>query len=279
MKKKTIDTLIEDIYEVLETGVDMTDDEVDDLGRMLGEAVRHSLRRENKATLRMSMIGQPCNRKLYYEINNPEEKEPFKGPQFMKFLTGHLLEEVVLWLAEKSGHTVTGRQDEMEIAGIKGHRDAVIDGMTTDAKSASTYSFQKFKEHRLGEDDPFGYMTQLNSYVEAGKDDPLVTVKDEGAFLVIDKTLGNICLDRYKKSSFPVEKLYEYKKDMVNRPEPPSRGFEPIPEGKSGNMKLGVNCSYCDFKNKCYPNLRTFVYAKGPVFLTSVKKEPNVPEV
>lgn len=277
--KKSIDSLVSDIYKVLETGVDMTDDEVDDLGRMLGEAVRHSLRRENKATLRMSMIGQPCNRKLYYEINNPEEKEPFKGPQFMKFLTGHLLEEVVLWLAEKSGHTVVGRQDEMEIAGVKGHRDAVIDGMTTDAKSASTYSFQKFKEHRLGEDDPFGYMTQLNSYVEAGKDDPLVTIKDEGAFLVIDKTLGNICLDRYKKSSFPVEKLYEYKKDMVNRPEPPSRGFEPIPEGKSGNMKLGVNCSYCDFRKKCYPGLRTFLYAKSPVFLTTVKKEPNVPEV
>lgn len=278
MVKKSIDTLVEDVYELLETGVDMTDDEVDDLGRMLGEAVRHSLRREHKPTLRMSMIGQPCNRKLYYEINHPEDKQPLKGPQYMKFLTGHILEEILLWLVEKAGHSVEGRQDEMEISGIKGHRDAVVDGMTIDVKSASTYSFQKFKEHRLAEDDPFGYMTQLQSYIEAGQDDPKVKIKDEGAFLVIDKTLGNICLDRYKKASFPLDKLYDYKKDVVSRPEPPARGFEDIPEGKSGNRKLGVNCSYCDFKNKCYPNLRTFLYAKGPVFLTKVVKEPNVPE-
>jgi hypothetical protein len=62
--------------------------------------------------------------------------------------------------------------------------------------------------------------------------------------------------------------------DMVDATEP-ARTFEPIPEGKSGNMKLGLNCSYCGYKTHCHPGLRTFAYARGPVFLTDVIREPK----
>lgn len=235
--------------------------------------------RQNKATLRMSNIGTPCNRKLWYTVNEPDEKEELSGEVRMKFLFGHILEEVLLFLAELSGHRVEGRQDEQDILGIKGHRDAVIDGVLVDVKSASTYSFKKFEEGKLADDDAFGYIDQIQSYLHCAQDDPIVTDKDRCAFFVVDKTLGNMCLDIHKRSSFPREKVVEYKKEMVARPEPPARGFDPIPEGKSGNMKLGVQCSYCDFKNRCYPELRTFLYANRPVFLTTVKREPNVPEL
>jgi hypothetical protein len=162
---------------------------------------------------------------------------------------------------------------------VKGHRDAVIDGVVVDVKSASTYSFKKFEDHGLAQNDPFGYMDQIQSYLHAGQTDDRVTDKDRAAFLVVDKTLGNLCLDVYPKQSFPIEKLYQYKKELMKRGEAPPRAFDPVPEGKSGNMKLPLNCSYCDFKNRCHSNLRTFLYAKGPVFLTTVKKEPDVPEL
>src|SRR5690606_2827659 len=157
--------------------------------------------------------------------------------------------------------------------------DAVIDGMLVDVKSASTYSFNKFKNHELEENDPFGYIDQLQSYLHTAQDDPIVTIKDRAGFLVIDKTLGHICLDIHKKKDFPIEKLYEYKKEMVSREEPPARRYDPEPEGKSGNLKLGLQCSYCDFKRTCFPTLRTFLYSNKPVHLVHVEREPKVPEL
>ena len=71
----------------------------------------------------------------------------------------------------------------LAVHGIKGHRDAVIDGITIDVKSASRYGMQKFKDISYRDDDPYGYISQLSSYVYAGKDDPLVTDKRRVPFL------------------------------------------------------------------------------------------------
>lgn len=285
MTQKTIETLPEDILNVLRDGIDPSSVSPDSwarLGVSLSDLVRQSLTREppkEKGTLRMSSIGQPCNRRLWYQVNTPNDGERLEGSTRLKFLYGHILEELLLFFAELAGHKVEGRQDTLVIAGIEGHRDAIIDGTTVDAKSASTYSFKKFKEHGLAKDDPFGYLDQIEGYRKAGEDDPLVTDKDRAAFLVVDKTLGNICIDIHDRQSFPIEKAFEYKKEVVSRDEPPARGFEDIPDGKSGNRKLGVNCGYCDFRHKCWPDLRVFNYAGKPVHLTVVKREPNVPEL
>lgn len=281
----SVDTLVEDIYRVLSEGVDESDlseEAVLNLGVSIADHVRQALskkERERKPYIRISNVGQPCNRKLYYEINNPDDKEELQPSARLKFLFGHILEDLLLYLAEVSGHKVEGRQDEIELAGVKGHRDAIIDGTIIDVKSASTYSFKKFENHELASNDPFGYLTQIESYRRAGESDDRVTDKERCGFFVVDKTLGNLCLDFYGKQSFPVEKLIEYKKDMVSKPEPPSRGFQDEPEGKSGNRKLGLNCSYCDFKNLCWPGLKTYAYSRGPVFLTKVVKEPKVDQV
>lgn len=276
---KEIETLIPDIYELLETGVDATEEEIHSLGQDISRAIFQSLgKREEKRTLRMSNIGTPCSRKLWYSVNGVQG-EKLSGPARLKFAFGHILEELLFFLAEKSGHKVEGRQDEQEIAGIKGHRDGVIDGVLVDAKSASSYSFKKFAEHKLSEDDPFGYRDQLQSYLHSGQSDEKVLDKTRAAFFVVDKTLGNLCLDFHKKETFPLENLYEYKKEMVSKAEPPARKYSPEPDGKSGNMKLPMPCSYCDFKRVCHEGLRTFLYANKPVFLTEVKREPNVPEV
>lgn len=282
---KTIETLVEDVYGILRDGVDssdLSDDALTTLGVSIASHVRSALskeERQRKATLRMSNIGQPCNRKLYYEVNSPEDKEELPPNARLKFLFGHILEDILLFLAETSGHKVEGRQDEVSIEEVLGHRDAIIDGTTIDVKSASTYSFKKFENHELSGNDPFGYLTQIESYRRTGESDDRVTDKERCGFFVVDKTLGNLCLDLYQKQSFPIDQLYRYKKEMVDRPEPPSRGFEDIPDGKSGNRKLGINCSYCDFKNKCWPDLKTYAYAKGPVFLTKVVREPKVDAV
>lgn len=296
MASKTIETLVSDIEEVLLNGIMDSDDAERSLDSFLG-SLRDTIKSKyfvvdrqpdrdgeesgqpRKGTLRMSNIGTPCNRKLYYSVNNPEEAAPLTPEAKMKFFFGDILEELLLFLAEVSGHKVEGRQDEVYIEGIRGRRDAIIDGVLIDVKSASTNSFKKFKNHELEKDDPFGYIDQINSYLHASESDPLITDHSRAGFLAIDKQLGHICLDFYDKSSFPYDELFRFKKDMVNMDEPPARGFHPEPDGKSGNMKLGVNCSYCDFKKKCWPSMRTFLYSNRPVHLVHVERPPNVPEL
>lgn len=236
-----------------------------------------------KGSLRMSNIGKPCERQLWYSIHEEGEGEKLHPSAHLKFLYGDLLEDLLLSLAVAAGHTVEGHQDVMKVKGIKGHRDAVIDGVTVDVKSASSYSFKKFESNLLREEgnDGFGYIQQLSSYVYAAKDDPLVIDKKGGAFLVIDKTLGKICLDYYdfKEELEGKEEFFEARIDMASSTSPPPRGFEPVPEGKSGNEKLGFQCSYCGFKKKCFPELRTFSGYNGPVYLSTVKREPRMREI
>lgn len=228
--------------------------------------------------MRLSNIGSPCERKLWYSINTPELGEELRPEAKIKFLFGDILELLLLFLAREAGHKVEGEQDELKHHGVTGHRDCIIDGRIVDCKSASSYSFKKFESNGLRDADPFGYLAQLGSYLDASRDDERVTDKENGSFLVIDKTLGKICLDTYKLD--PVsEEFVKKKKDVVNSNLPPKRGFKDEPEGKSGNRKLGVNCSYCEFKSACFPNLRSFAYSYGPVHLTWVEKEPKVPEI
>ena len=85
----------------------------------------------------------------------------------MKFLFGHLLEEMLLFLAAEAGHTVAGRQDRLEIDGVPGHGDAIIDGMLVDVKSASTMAFKVQEPPDSLDTDDFGYLQQLNAYLEA----------------------------------------------------------------------------------------------------------------
>ena len=280
---KQIETLVDDIYKLLGDGLpeDFPEEKINDFGRGLALLLvrRMDGGKDYKPGLRMSNIGTPCERKLWYGINQPEAEEEIPPWVRMKFLFGDILEHLLLFMADAAGHQVEGTQDEQEIEGVKGHRDSVIDGVIIDAKSASTYSFKKFADHKLDEDDPFGYVDQIQSYLHAGQSDPIVLDKDRAGFLVIDKTLGKICLDLHEKKTFPYEDLYRYKKAVIANPEVPDRSYDPEPKGKSGNKKLPMICSYCDFKKTCHPNLRTFLYARGPVYLTEVKKEPNVPEV
>lgn len=275
-----IETLIPDIERLLEEGHEPDEALVDKYGELFKALLRDRLLpRETRKTLRMSNIGKPA-RQLWYEINEPEKAEPLRSEAYMKFLYGDIIEILLLYLAEASGHSVEGTQDEQEIEGIKGHRDSVIDGVVVDAKSASPFSFKKFRDHGLAEDgaDAFGYLDQLGSYVYEGQNDPIVTDKTRGGFLVADKVGGHLTLDLWPKNDKDYSAIYRQKIQMVAGPKP-MRCFDDVPEGKSGNMKLGVNCSYCAFKRDCWPGLRIFKYYNGPVFLTRVRVLPKVPEL
>jgi len=280
---KTLDTIVEDIYGVIQGkgGWDATITEFLSTSIANVAEARFSQAQVPRDYLSLSGIGTPCDRKLWYKINQTESSEPLSPEALGTFFYGDLIEALVLSLAKAAGHTVEGMQDRVSVFGISGQRDAVIDGVTVDVKSASKYGFEKFRSHNLRDDDPFGYISQLSSYVYAGKDDPLVKNKKEGAFLVVQKDRFKLCLDRYDFTEELDGKEEEIKrvKEMVSGSIPEDR-LQPVPQSKtSANTQLSTTCGYCDFRKVCWPEARTFLYSTGPVFLVDVVNEPRVTEL
>lgn len=271
--------LVTSIYRVMTEGADLTEDQVENFGKELSQIIFQRLteKRDRPFTLRMSNLGKGA-RQLWYE-RKYGNVEKFEGKTLIKFLIGDITEHLLLFLAEVGGHSVTHKQMEVAVDGVKGHIDADIDGVTVDAKSASAHAFRKFKDRTLADNDSFGYIEQLSGYCIARDTD--------GAFLAMDKVTGELTvypLSREEAGQLDIHGRIAYLKEVVHSDVIPDRCYPDEPEGASGNRKLGVNCSYCQSKDKCWEDangglgLRTFLYSRGPVFLTHVAKEPKVYE-
>lgn len=236
-----------------------------------------------------SEYGDSCARKLWYKRHESDKGKPLPPSAKFKFMYGDVIEELLLVLAAEAGHTVTHTQERAYLkAGgwgqsvVTGKMDAIIDGHVVDVKSMSSFSFQKYVAEGLtSSNDSFGYRWQLAFYhwfaVQEGIVDPDSTPYILGA----DKQLGHIALIPCQPLPTDVDviKRAAVMAEMVKAKEEPARAFTPVPEGKSGNMKLDVNCAYCDFHHICWPGLRKFLSSKGPLFLTEVKREPRMTEV
>lgn len=278
----SINTLVDDIYSLFGSGHTPKQEDIDEFAKAVAYHVTEAMKkREPRGTLRGSNIGTKCMRKLYYMVNKPEEAEELEPWVALKFLYGHLLEELVLFLAQEAGHKVEKRQAEVEVKGIKGHIDAVVDGVIIDVKSASGYGINKFKEHKIETDDPFGYLKQIDFYKEGLKDAPEVSVRGTAGFLAIDKSNGRLYLDLYRRTSEDMEDLsksIDRARAVVSSDVMPDRGYSDVPDGASGNRKLCTECSYCPYKQSCWKDkgLVKYLYSNGPRFFTKIVKEPRV---
>ncbi len=271
---KQIESLVPDIYELLkeETDHECSEEFLEQAAEQFKDILRRRLAAQNRtASIRFSSLGKPACQ-VWYGINKPEVAEPITPQTHMKFLYGDVLEIVLLYLAKEAGHDVSEEQGEVEEDGVLGHIDAVIDGYVIDVKSASNYAFKKFEENRVHEDDPFGYVKQLSGYCHK--------YELPGGFLAINKESGGLTLSLLSPeliSENPPGPAIADQREKVQLDSVP-RCFTPTPDGKSGNEKLGINCSYCSYKVDCWPGLRAFNYSGKPRFLTRVVREPDVYE-
>jgi len=281
---KKLDTVVDDVYNVLsclcdQEILDIPDDYIEDFGERMKEALKHwATPRKDAGGLRMSAVGRPL-RRLWYDLKHETPVYNKTHPSvFIKFLYGHMLEELVLLFVRLAGHEVANEQKEVEIDGVKGHMDCTIDGEVVDIKTASSYAFKKFKEGTLHEDDPFGYMAQLSGY-EKGHG------TSGGGFLALNKESGELALHRPADMlKVNVESKIKNVRDAVLLDTPPERCYTPVPDGKKGNLRLPRECGYCPHKHECYVDanngygIRTFMYANGPKYLVRVAALPKVME-
>lgn len=279
-KTKTIDTLVPDILALFRDGHVTDETLLEEYGKRIAANLSSSLSDGDAHTprLRLSGIGKP-SRRLHYELTNaPYER--LQPTTLVKFQYGHMLEEMLLYLAKEAGHDVQYEQREYSFDGITGHIDAIIDGVIVDVKSASPFGFLKFKNGTVREDDPFHYIPQLASYVQADGGGR------KGAFLAINKVSGELGLCLFQNEELlevDIQAHADRQRTVQSNPaDLPERCYSDKPEGKSGNMALSTGCSYCKHKFHCWSDanngegLRTYLYSNGPKFLTKVVREPKV---
>ena len=281
---KTTDNVVQDIYALMESkeadpSVDV-EAEIEKFGEGIKELMRTEFgrkKREDNRKLRLSNIGR-TDRYLWNHFNGTDG-EKLLPHTYIKFMYGHLIEEMLLFLTRMAGHTVTDEQKVCEVEGVVGHMDCKIDGVVTDVKSASSFGFKKFKDGSLVDDDSFGYIDQIKAYAyDCGE--------TQVGWLTMDKANGHLTYLKYDLENTDSEKLKEpiadrvkHIKQLVEGDEPTEYCYDPVPDGKSGHMKLAIGCSYCQFKEHCYPNMRVFKYSFGPKFLVDVVNEPRVEEI
>ena len=282
---KKLNTLVDDIYKKLSVlgkgkSLNLSEESIEQFGESMKDVLRHwsTPTPRSTTTLRMSNIGRP-NRQLWFDMKTEQQAQEIPPSTFIKFLYGHMLEEVVLLLVKLAGHTVSDEQKNVKIKGIEGHMDCVIDGEVIDVKTASGYAFKKFRDGTLAEDDTFGYMSQLAGY-EAGHG------TSNGGFLAMNKESGELALYIPEELDKPnIETKIDTVKKSLKKSAPPELCYKPIPDGSSGNMKLPRGCFFCRHKLECHKDsnngkgLRVFKYSKGLSYLTQVVKEPRVNEI
>jgi len=281
--EKNLSTLVEDMYKTvsdLNSGdKDIPEEYLETLAIGIKEAISKWAKPKKKSDffIRMSNIGKPA-RQLYYNKKYPRNATP-DAPTLIKFLYGHLLEEVLIFLVKLSGHDVTDQQKKVIVNGVTGHLDCKIDGEVIDIKTASGFAFRKFKNGTLREDDPFGYLSQLAGYEHAEG-------TDNGGFLVINKESGELTLYQPEELDKPnIKTLINKILNIFKLDTLPDKCYDPIPAGTKGNMKLPRGCVYCSHKIGCHSDtndgkgLRLFKYAKGIEYLTQVKQQPKVEEI
>ena len=306
MKKDSIKNLSEDILayinsqQVLSTAKPLDLDKVKKLSDKIAEAVERSLLPRtghdlfNEKKIYVSDLGK-CPRQLYYKYRTESvlyETDPISPENILKFLYGDVIEELLIFLIEASGHEVSSEQDMVQYVlkdgwKLTGRMDLRVDGQIVDVKSASNYAFKKFKEDEIT-DDAFGYRWQIFAYAGTCKN------TKKGHFLVMNKQTGELKVTSIN-FNLPQKDLHAFVTDMGNKtvdilcadspPEIPSEFSDSVLKSdKYGRKKLPVTCSYCAYKKTCRPNLRTLLYSYGPFdWVTQneneYKSQVRVPEV
>lgn len=209
--------------------------------------------------LRMSNIGKPkCQ--LWFEKNDPEGKEPFPPHFLMNMILGDIVEAVFKGLLTAAD--VSFKDNDKVVLKlpngqeIKGEYDMEMDGRIDDVKSASLNSYNnKFESiEEMQKSDGFGYVSQLVGYSEGAG-------KDVGGWWVINKNSGEFkYVDASGVDKEKVLKDIQDTVDYIENDEPFERCFQPVPETyrkvPSGNIVLNDGCKFCQFKHKCFPNLK-----------------------
>lgn len=251
--------------------VDIEDEWID----QAAEAFKSCLKRQltvdedrDKFRVRMSNVGKPiCQLKME---KSGAEKRRMPYNHVIRMLLGDATEAVMEVIVRAAGLNITGGKDKVQLQlgeyVIEGENDVEIDNEVYDYKSASPFAFDhKWRNGISGlrKDDSFGYIPQEIGYATA-------LGKEPGGWIVVNKSSGEVVV---VGADFDDEHKAKVLKDMektvksVMEDEPFERCFEPEDEyfrkKPTGNKRLNILCTFCQFMGTCYPNAEYRPQAKS----------------
>ena len=218
--------------------------------------VRQFSKRDDKFRLRMSNIGRNyCQ--LWFDKNDSKSAIPRSTNFIINMMIGDIVEAVFKGLLTQAGVAYAdGEGVTLDLGDVKvdGTPDLIMDGKVDDIKSASPWSYtNKFKDYEtLAEMDSFGYVAQLGGYAKAAGVKP-------GGWWVVNKGTGEF---KYVSAGdIDTEEVAENTKALAARlaENEFERCYEPVEETyrkkPTGNLVLGKECGWCDYRYKCWPGL------------------------
>ena len=252
----------------------LSDEIIEQITNDVREALKKQFsKRDNTFRLRMSNIGRDyC--KLWFDKNEPESAIPRSTNFVINMMIGDIVEAVFKGLLVQSGVSFSNGEDVSMDLGegvvISGTPDLILDGKVDDIKSASPWSYtNKFKDFAtLAESDSFGYVAQLGGYAKAAGVKP-------GGWWVINKATGEF---KYVSAGdIDAEEVAENTRALAARlaENKFERCYEPIEETyrkkPTGNLILGKECGWCDYRYKCWPGLQEI-----PSLVSQAEEKPMV---
>jgi hypothetical protein len=153
----------------------------DDIVRAIDDAVEAVHDEEERVYLGASVIGDACERKLWYGFRWAHEPERFSGRMLRLFDTGHHEEARMIAWMRMAGMTVTDRdpetREQLAISAIGGHFRGHLDGEATgvptapvtvhavEIKTHSSKSFAELKKHGVEAAKPM-HAAQMQAYMD-----------------------------------------------------------------------------------------------------------------
>tara|TARA_X000000950_G_C13613500_1_gene536329 strand:- start:3 stop:737 length:735 start_codon:yes stop_codon:yes gene_type:complete len=210
----------------------------------------------------MSNIGRPaCQLHMQAKGAEPEPKTyDFK----MRMIMGDVMEAALMALIEAAGIEIKSKHGKVSYDAngtiIKGEYDIELDDGIYDIKTASPFAF----EHKFNADNAFDKIKSNDSfgYVAQGIGYGMGAGKPFKGWIALNKSTGEITFADAKYDENEKEEINDKIQKSIlatDLSKPFSREFSDVPEvfykKETGNRTLGIECSWCDYKHECWPNL------------------------
>jgi hypothetical protein len=262
MSLNIVEAELQMVMERLSNGesVDVPEHVIDEAVQDFRDTLIKQLRREQgEFRLRMSNIGRaPCQLQME-KSGAPASRRP--ASFILRMMIGDAVEVYLTALLKLASANITGGKDvvSFDIAGttIKGESDIDIDGAVWDIKSCSPWAFKnKWAKgyDGLKKSDDFGYIGQLYGYSE-GQGKPMggwITAdKSSGEVLVVEATPTGAETAQIKANLENTIRTVDLDKEFKRCFEPEEEFFYRKP---TGNKRLPMNCSFCDYRAACWPD-------------------------
>lgn len=192
-------------------------------------------------TLPMSLIGDPCLRKLWFKFRG-FVPQPFEGRVIVLFRLGDRIEDEAVFLLQAAGYKVFGQQHHVTAHNslFNGALDGIIQGVTSkdhllEIKSANKKRFDKFKKDGVQKTDK-KYWAQIQCYMGYAR-------LERCLFIVYHKDTSEIYTERIYFVRPDFQKLHFKAHKIISINAPPGIRF-----GRSS-----FECRYCDYIAVCRP--------------------------